>query len=78
MNKYKEFTLNTWKKWDLIKYVKQLEEINEKYDVKLNKQYKAINETLEYIHKCLNTKRKLYLDAVLITIESMLESGNNE
>ena len=72
MNKYKEFTLNTWKKWDLIKYVKQLEEINEKYDVKLNKQYKAINEVNEYINKCLKTKRKLYLDAVLITIQSIL------
>ena len=78
MNKYKEFTLNTWKKWDLIKYVKQLEEINEKYDVKLNKQYKAINEVNEYINKCLNTKRKLYLDAVLITIQNILGSEDNE
>lgn len=49
MNKYKEFTLNTWKKWDLIKYVKQLEEINEKYDASLNKEYKANNKAIEYI-----------------------------
>lgn len=78
MNKYSELTLNSWKKWDLIRYIKKLEEINEKYDAILNKQNKAFNEALEYIHKCLNTKRKLYLDAVLITIQNILGSEDNE
>ena len=78
MNKYSELTLNGWKKWDLIRYIKKIEAINEKCDVKLNKQYKAINEVNEYINKCLKTKRKLYLDAVLITIQNILGSEDNE
>lgn len=78
MNKYSEFTLSAMKKWDLIRYVKQLEEIIEKYDTQLNKQYKALNEATEYIDRCLNTRRKLYLDAVLITIQTMLERKNND
>lgn len=49
MNNYSEFTLSSMKKWDLVRYIKKLEEIIEKYDAALNKEYKANNNAIEYI-----------------------------
>ena len=49
MNKYSEFTLASMKKWDLVRYIKKLEEIIEKYDAALNKEYKVNNNAIDYI-----------------------------
>lgn len=85
MNKYAELTLNTWKKWDLIRYIQQLQKMIEEYDCRYEdcvhshtELESQIHDVLQYIEKCLNTKRKLYLDAVLITIQTMLERENND
>jgi hypothetical protein len=49
MNKYTDLTLISMKKGNLLKYIRSLEEIIEKYDASLNKEYKANNNAIEYI-----------------------------
>ena len=56
---YKDFTLSTMRKWDLIRYIRKLEEIIEDFDAELNKQYKEIERLNNIINKAIE-----YLEAV--------------
>lgn len=46
---YSELTLNGIKKWDLIKYIKRLEEIISTYDDLLIREFKLKEEAITYI-----------------------------
>ncbi len=50
--KYTNITLMGMKKANLVKYVRSLEDIIEKYDLELNKQCRLKKEAMLYIKEC--------------------------
>lgn len=58
-----ELSLNNFKKWDLIRYIKKLETIIDKYDFMLVEEIKIKKDSIKYIEDhtyCEKTKKHDY------------------
>lgn len=58
-----ELSLNNMKKWDLIRYIRKLEEIISKYEFMLSEEIKIKEESISYIEShtyCERTKKHSY------------------
>jgi len=78
-----ELSLNNFKKWDLIRYIKKLESIIDKYDSKLAEEIKIKEEGIKYIEDhtyCERTKKHSYdlMNREVKEVLTILRRPNND